>query len=65
MTLRIYDTQHNNTLLYAECRVLSNDILNVVMLSFVMLNVIMLNVVMLNVVAPPSSTYRDISQMQR
>ncbi len=60
MTLRMYDTQHNNILLYAECRVLSNDILNVVMLSFVMLNV-----VMLNVVAPPSSTYRDISQMQR
>ncbi len=42
MTLRIIDTQHNNDLHYAECRIL----------FIVMLSVIMLNVVMLGIVAP-------------
>jgi len=38
------DTQHNNALHYAECRVLFTVIivLNVIMLSVVMLNVVML-----------------------
>ncbi len=44
VTLSITETQRNNALHYAECRVSCN----------VMLNVIMLSVVMPNVVAPVS-----------
>jgi hypothetical protein len=55
MTLNINDSQHNNPLHYAECRVLfivmlSVVVLNLIMLSVIVLNLIMLSVVMLNVV---------------
>jgi hypothetical protein len=50
MTLSINDTQHNNALYYAECRILFIVMLIVIMLNFVILSVIMLSVIMLNVV---------------
>jgi hypothetical protein len=55
VTLRINDTQHNNTdvmlmLCCAECCALFTVMLNVVIISVFMLNVIMLSVFILNVV---------------
>jgi hypothetical protein len=47
MTLSINDTQHNNALQTAECRILFT-----VMLSAIILSVVMLNVVMLSVAVP-------------
>jgi hypothetical protein len=41
VTYSIKDTEHNNALYYAECRIL----------YYIMLNVVMLNVVMCSVVA--------------
>ncbi len=52
MTFCINDTQHNNALHYAECRILFAVMLSIIILDVVMLSVVVLDVVMLSVVAP-------------
>ncbi len=51
MTLNVNDSQHNNALHYAECRVIFIVMLSVIVLNLIMLSVVMLNVVILSVVA--------------
>ncbi len=50
VALSINHNQHNATLPYAECVILSIFMLNVIILSAIMLSVIMLSVILLNVI---------------
>ncbi len=49
MTVSITMLSHNSECHYAECRILFNIMLNVVMLSVILLNIDMLSVFMLNI----------------
>ncbi len=59
------DTHQNQHWYYAECRILFNVMLNVVMLRVDMLNVVVLSIIMKSVVVPPKLNSTIFYRCQR